>query len=299
MAYRGHLEGGAGPQDRHGGADAAAGETDAAFDGAEEYAEALRGVLNNGYTRGKPYTTCIGQGAGIKAHDFKVFCPKAIAGIGKLPDTVADRSIPIELKRRAPTEHVERFRQRRAEEQGARLANALHQLRETDGFAALDGVEPDLPDELDDRAQDVWEPLFALADLAGGESGPSAPARPPSGSRAGASWKTTRSGFGCSPIASRRSTDARRSRPGLVSHLNGLEEASWQGWGKQRAEPGLTARDLAYLLRPYAIRSTDVHQVEGTSRHTLRGYRRESFEDAWDRYLPSRGGLTSPSTPMA
>jgi hypothetical protein len=27
----------------------------------------------------------------------------------------------------------------------------------------------ELPDELDDRAQDIWEPLLAIADLAGGD----------------------------------------------------------------------------------------------------------------------------------
>jgi hypothetical protein len=66
-------------------------ESDTAFGGDKEYGEALRGVLNNGYTRGKPYTTCVGQGTSIKPQDFDVFGAKAIAGIGRLPDTVADR----------------------------------------------------------------------------------------------------------------------------------------------------------------------------------------------------------------
>lgn len=55
---------------------------------------------------------CIGQGANISFKDFETFCPKAIAGIGQLPDTVADRSIPIRLKRKGPNEAVERFRRR-------------------------------------------------------------------------------------------------------------------------------------------------------------------------------------------
>jgi hypothetical protein len=52
---------------------------------------------------------CVGQGAKITYQDFGTFCAKAIAGIGKLPDTVSDRSIRIELKRRTRGE-VERFR---------------------------------------------------------------------------------------------------------------------------------------------------------------------------------------------
>ena len=86
-------------------------ESDAAFNGEKEYAEVLRGVLNTGHRRGGHASCCVGQGVNITFKDFHTFCPKAIAGIGKLPDTVADRSIPIRLKRRAPGEPVERFRQ--------------------------------------------------------------------------------------------------------------------------------------------------------------------------------------------
>ena len=88
-------------------------ESDAAFKGGREYAETLRGVLNAGFRRGGVASLCVGQGANITYEDFSVFCPKVIAGIGNLPDTVADRSIPIELRRRRPSEKVERFRLRK------------------------------------------------------------------------------------------------------------------------------------------------------------------------------------------
>ena len=58
----------------------------------------------------------MGQGANLAYKDFATFCPKAIAGIGKLPDTIADRAIPITMKRRAPGETVERFRHKAAKE---------------------------------------------------------------------------------------------------------------------------------------------------------------------------------------
>jgi hypothetical protein len=45
---------------------------------------------------------------------FDVYGPKVIAGAGELPSTVADRSIPIRLRRRKPEESVERFRLRQA-----------------------------------------------------------------------------------------------------------------------------------------------------------------------------------------
>jgi hypothetical protein len=77
-------------------------ESDAAFQGDREYAEVLRGVLNSGHRRSGRTSICIGQGAAMSYVDLSTFCPKAIAGIGKLPDTVASRSIAIRLKRKAP-----------------------------------------------------------------------------------------------------------------------------------------------------------------------------------------------------
>ena len=71
-------------------------ESDAAFAGERDYAEALRGVLNTGYKRRGRYTLCGNAGATIQ--HFSTFAPKAIAGIGHLPDTVADRSILIRLE---------------------------------------------------------------------------------------------------------------------------------------------------------------------------------------------------------
>ncbi len=76
-------------------------ETDSALRSGDEYAAALTGVLNNGYRKGMAYTMCVGQGANITTKDFHPYGPKAIAGIGQLPDTVADRAIPIRLKRQS------------------------------------------------------------------------------------------------------------------------------------------------------------------------------------------------------
>jgi hypothetical protein len=142
-------------------------ESDAAFKGEKEYAEALRGLLNTGHRRGGKSTVCVGQGAELSYKDFSTYCPKAIAGIGKLPDTVADRSLPIRLARRAPDERAERFRRRDAEVEAAPLRLALDEL--TALAYELEDARPDLPAELDDRAQDAGEPLLAIADHAGGD----------------------------------------------------------------------------------------------------------------------------------
>src|SRR5947207_1738030 len=67
--------------------------------------EAHRAILNAGHRRGDRVPRCVG--ASMKVVEFEAFCAKVLAGIGTLPDTVADRSIPIRLERRKRDEPVE------------------------------------------------------------------------------------------------------------------------------------------------------------------------------------------------
>ena len=52
----------------------------------------LRGVLNSGHRRGGNVVRLLGDGH--EPRQFSTFAPVAIAMIGKLPNTLADRSIP-------------------------------------------------------------------------------------------------------------------------------------------------------------------------------------------------------------
>jgi seryl-tRNA(Sec) selenium transferase len=54
---------------------------------------------------------CEGQGSNQQAKEWRVFCPKVFSGIGNqyLPDTLIDRSIPIEMKRKAKRDSIEKF----------------------------------------------------------------------------------------------------------------------------------------------------------------------------------------------
>jgi len=108
------------------------------------------------------------QGTNIGFKDFSTFGAKAIAGIGKLPDTVADRASPIRLERRAPHERVDRFRRREVAPQAEQLRHRLAALADVAG-ELLAEARPGLPDELNDRAWDGVEPLLAIAQLAGGD----------------------------------------------------------------------------------------------------------------------------------
>src|SRR5262249_53582366 len=110
-------------------------------------------------------------GADLKASKFPAFCAKALAGIGRcLPDAVLDRSIPIELERQTREKKAERFREREARAVIAPVYEELNALAQRpELIEELKAARPLMPEQLNDRAQDITEPLVAIADMAGGE----------------------------------------------------------------------------------------------------------------------------------
>ena len=69
----------------------------------------LRGVINSGHTRELAYVIRT-VADDHEPRKFSTWGAKAIASIGKLSDTNADRSIEIPLKRKLPGEHVQKLR---------------------------------------------------------------------------------------------------------------------------------------------------------------------------------------------
>jgi Protein of unknown function (DUF3631) len=256
-------------------------ESDAAFKGEKEYSEALRGILNSGFRRGGVASLCVGQGANLTYKDFPVFSPKVIAGIGKLPDTISDRAIKIELRRRARSEPVERFRLRKVEPEAAVLKAEAAAWAGT-YVERLTKLEPPLPEELDDRAQEICEPLLAVAEAAGGDWPKRA--RKAVIALAGASTREDSESLGIRLLRDIRGVFEKRKADQLptaelLKFLHAAEEAPWGSLG---GEP-LDARDLAGMLKPYGIKPGKLRVGD----HTPRGYRRANFEDAWTRYAPA------------
>jgi hypothetical protein len=254
-------------------------ETDAAFKDGGDYAEALRAVLNAGHRRGGVASLCVKAGGDFELRDFAVFGAKAFAGIGQhLPETVRDRSITIELRRRAPNETVERFRRREADTAAAPIREALARWTAAH-LDALRTARPEIPDALDDRAADGWEPLLAIADAAGGDW----PAR----ARRAALVLSAGEGREDDSLGVRLLRDVRAvfhgaerlSSANIVAALVADESAPW---GDLRGK-ALDVRALARLLRRYRIKPHLMRM--GGSDTPARGYRRNDLEDAWARYL--------------
>ena len=142
-------------------------ELDALMAGDKEMAQALRGLINAGFDRaGARLIMNVPTPDGYEPREFSCWAPVALAGIGRLPDTVRDRSIELEMKRKLPTETVQKLRRRDGAELNE-LARKLVRWTE-DNVNALKTAAPTMPDGLNDRAADAWEPLVAVADRAGG-----------------------------------------------------------------------------------------------------------------------------------
>jgi len=99
-------------------------EVDALFGGRAgrtEQAEALRGVLNDGF---HPAGAAIRGTQDGEPRIFSTWSPKVLAGIDNstLPDTVQDRSVMIGLERKLKGDPVDRFRKRDVDTQLARCA---------------------------------------------------------------------------------------------------------------------------------------------------------------------------------
>jgi hypothetical protein len=256
-------------------------ETDAAFAGDKEYSEALRAVLNNGHSREGVASLCVGQGANITFKDFQVFCPKAIAGIGRLPDTVADRSIPIRMKRRPPGDKSERFRRRLCQAEASEIRDKLETWI-NNIVEDLRDAAPGLPNLLSDRQQDGCEPLLAIADIAGGDW-------PQKGRNALLEILTGEvaedDSFRVRLLSDIRTVFDQKlvERLSTVDLLAGLCDTEPQWLEFLHGKP-VSAAAVARLMRPFGI----CHRKLRFGEATLWGYDRESFADAWLRYLPRR-----------
>lgn len=248
---------------------------------AERY-EGLRAILNAGNRQGTPVLRVKLEGRRREVDEFDVYGAKAIAGIGKLPDTVTDRAIPIRMKRRAPAELVAHFRRRTAKAEGDEIVRQIRDL----SVSVPDVPDVPVPETLNDRAADSWEPLLVIADLAGGDW--------PRRSRLAAIALSGESDHDLSvgirllseikDLFESKATDHISTHDLLVS-LVALELGPWDSYyGKP-----LTARGLAKLLEPYDVMPKQRRIVGGK----MRGFFAQDFTDAWARYVPVGGTGTT------
>lgn len=267
-------------------------EVDAIFTGGKaDASEDLRGLLNSGYRRGATAGRAAIRGKEIVTEEWPSFCPVALAGLGQLPDTLMTRSVVVPMKRRRHDQKVEPYRRRVHEREAVDLYEGLAELTRVNA-AQLEDAWPALPDSIQDRDADVWEPLVAIADAAGGDWPVMART---AAERMVADAKNKPATLGIRLLADIRTAMHGRDRISTVELLSALCAMETAPWASIKGEP-IDSRFLARTLGKYEIDTNNTLKISGQA---VKGYARHHFADAWDRYLPAPAGpdLGNPGNP--
>ncbi len=244
----------------------------------------LRGVLNSGHNRAGAYVIrTVGDDHDPRA--FSTWAPKAIALIGNMPGTLADRSVAVALRRKTADEKAQPLRLDRLDALAALPQQCIRWAE--DNRDRLRRADPAIPQGLHDRAADNWRALFAIADVAGGDW-------PERARRAAVSLLDDDAAEDAAGVMLLADMQALFSRLGpkatttsVLEELHRMDERPWPEW--RQGKP-ITARGVARLLKPFGLQPRQLRLGE---RAGISGYRVGDFQDAFARYLPS-----SSSTPL-
>jgi len=246
-------------------------EVDTIFSGSKN--EELRGVLNSGYKAGGYIYRAQGNpndenGGLVK---YGTFCPKILAGIdnGQVPDTVLDRTIRIQLRRKAPGQTVQEFY---AEDIQAETDELREQI--TGWVAATSQTlsdplkRPARLDGISDRANEIGRPLLAIAHTVPG-------------------W-TVRATNALKSLLGNEELKLSPQARALLTIRNWFDAHPDEKWITSATAMDLTeqhGKRLGTWMNAYGINSAG-----GTKDgHRFKGYRRTDMQDAFDRYLPAKG----------
>ncbi|HTJ10353.1 MAG TPA: DUF3631 domain-containing protein [Candidatus Binataceae bacterium] len=252
--------------------------------------EEIRGVLNSGHSRATAYVIRTGsKESGFAPERFSTFTPMALALIGQLPATLADRSVAIKMKRRTRGEAVERlggqYKQRNQMHFAELRRRCIRWARDNSDRIAQ--VDPRLPKDLNDREADNWRVLLQIADVIGPEWGDLARKAAESLAAAvdSASIGTLLLGDLRGLFRQRAGDQLQLEEVELASatickELGEMEARPWSEWG--RHQKPITQRQLASQLKPFSITPGTVHPVPEES---AKGYRYRDCKEAFSRYL--------------
>jgi hypothetical protein len=264
-------------------------EADATFGPAARENEELRAVINSGHRRGAYAGRCVARGSVIECEELPSYGAVMLAGLNDLPATIMSRSIISRMKKRAPEERVEPFRQRVHGPIGRALGAKLA------AWAALvvgeaAEVRPEMPDGVVDRAADVWEALLAVADLAGGEW--PAKAREAAVALVAAAQQAEPS-LNIQLLMDLRIVFGNEEALSTKVILDRLLALEGSPWGDIRGK-ALDSGKLARRLRQYEVRPKTIR----VGKDTPKGYTRADLHDPWRRYLPplSPANAATPAT---
>lgn len=243
--------------------------------------EDMRNVLNNGHSKdGSLVMRCEGDRNDVRL--FDAYGAMVIGQIGVPPDTVLDRSIPILMKRKKPTEKTLPFLSEDEDTMKECREIQSKLLRWTTDYASdLAKAAMQLPDFLHNRNEDKWRPLFAIAELAGDPW----KCRVEQAARRAVSLDCSDN----AELAVRLLADIRdvfktagaqaMMTASLLHELNALDE---RPWGTLNNGKAMDARKMSDFLRPFGIAPQNIRFANGGQK---KGYAVAYFTDTFERYL--------------
>ena len=255
--------------------------------------EELKGLVNAGHTRQNAFVGRV-VGDNHEPKLFTVWGAKAMAGIAlekHLPDATLSRAVIFNLRRKLAGEVVERLRHADADlfdTLTAKLARFA-----LDHADAVKLARPVMPEKLNDRTQDNWEPLLAIAGCAGGDW--LARATRAALHLSGATESSQSAGnellSDIQQVFESKRVD-RISMADLVAALIEDDEAAWATYNRGRP---LAPRQLGRMLGGYGVKSKMLRIGHDVSK----GFEKEQFTDAFTRYLsPPRENGVFPVTQL-
>ena len=250
----------------------------------------LMATLNGSQRRESAYVLrCVGDEH--EPRQFRTWCPKALAGIGDLPDTVTDRSLVVRLERRPPGHDLPHWRDRdraAVTDLQRRIARWVHDHSPAI-LQARNAVT--FPVGLHDRARDGWEALLAMATVAGDDwAGDTGRARQAC-EHVNADVQED-AGVREQLLADLRAVFQDAGDPEalptkqILDALHAMEGRPWSEWS--RGKP-LSSRGLSNLLRLFKVKPETIRFPVGAAK----GYRRDALQPVWAAYLPQHGGVLS------
>jgi putative DNA primase/helicase len=251
--------------------------------------EALREILNAGYRRGQVVLRCEKTGETQDPKQYSTYSPKVIVLIGRLNDTLADRCIPVPMRRRGSGEHVERLFLPRLKRQSRDVQRKVAQWAgATRKRIRAHYSRADLA-FLEDREAELWLPLFCVCRVTVPDRWEELRAIARGISTLKASDEPDDFGVlllrDIRSVFDRSATD-RFPTVGVTQALCTIETSPWATWARGRE---LDARGLARLLRPFHIAPHNI-RVED---QVVKGYERDDFTESWARYLPCEAAATT------
>ncbi len=254
-------------------------EADAFLKGKEE----LRGVLDSGHRRGGMVLRLVGDDH--TPQPFSTWAPKAIGLIGRLPPTLADRSITIPMQRLLSGQNVKRLRVDQNPFDELRRKIACWVLK---NMEELSQAKPRMPKELvNARARDNWRPLFAIAEHLGVEWKRQAHKAALNLSKSAAS--ETAEIMLLTDIHRWFARDQNRDYFVTTDMCDMLAKRTDRPWGEYSRGKPITPHAVGQLLGKFNIKSGRVSHP--TTNLKVRGYKKIEFEETFERYIPSRPRL--------